>query len=197
MTEKLPRRRYWYDCEFVEDGVTIKLLSIGVVCEDGREFYAVNSQPGVMHLAAQREWLRDNVMPFLPVKLKSPETAERLISPPSRQWEWDKTHPDFPRVRAHAEIARELLAFLAPEECEPELWAYYGSYDHVAYAQLFGSMVNLPPGLPQVTHELVQRWEDVGRPPTPVQESGQHDALADARWNVELWRVCEEARLRG
>lgn len=32
--------RYFYDTEFVEDGRTIDLISIAVVAEDGREFYA-------------------------------------------------------------------------------------------------------------------------------------------------------------
>ncbi|MBA3574969.1 MAG: 3'-5' exoribonuclease, partial [Pseudonocardiales bacterium] len=32
--------RFFYDCEFIEDGLTIDLVSIGVVDEDGREFYA-------------------------------------------------------------------------------------------------------------------------------------------------------------
>lgn len=36
--------RYFYDCEFIEDGRTIELVSIGVVCEDGREFYAVSTE---------------------------------------------------------------------------------------------------------------------------------------------------------
>lgn len=34
---------YCYDTEFLEDGSTIELISIGIVCEDGREYYAVNS----------------------------------------------------------------------------------------------------------------------------------------------------------
>ena len=29
--------RYFYDTEFIEDGTTIELVSIGVVAEDGRE----------------------------------------------------------------------------------------------------------------------------------------------------------------
>jgi len=33
--------RYFYDCEFIEDGRLIDLVSIGVVDEQGREFYAV------------------------------------------------------------------------------------------------------------------------------------------------------------
>ena len=30
-----------YDFEFLEDGSTIEPISIGMVCEDGREYYAV------------------------------------------------------------------------------------------------------------------------------------------------------------
>ena len=36
--------RYFYDCEFVEDGRTIDLVSIGMVCDDGREYYAISSE---------------------------------------------------------------------------------------------------------------------------------------------------------
>ena len=36
--------RYFYDCEFIEDGRTVDLVSIGVVDEFGREFYAVSTE---------------------------------------------------------------------------------------------------------------------------------------------------------
>ena len=36
--------RFFIDTEFVEDGKTIDLISIGIVCEDGREFYAVSTE---------------------------------------------------------------------------------------------------------------------------------------------------------
>lgn len=193
MTNTRRRKRFFYDCEFIEDGRTIGLLSIGVVDEDGREFYAINQNSQVMTAAVQHEWLRGNVLPYLPIQVTSPADAAGLISPPSWRWSWDTTHPDYGRVMPHRQIARELLAFLDPRSCEPELWAYFAAYDHVAYAQLWGPMSELPEGLPQFTHDLQQRWEDAGCPPKPVQESGQHDALADARWNVKLWRVCEEA----
>jgi hypothetical protein len=188
------KRRVFYDTEFVEDGRTIGLLSIGAVDEDGREFYAVNQNSQVMTHAVQRAWLRDNVIPYLPVNLVSPEGAAGLISPPSWKWSWDTAHPDYGRVMPHRQIARELLEFLDPRGREPELWAWFGAYDHVTYAQLWGPMVELPPGLPMVTHELVQRWEDAGCPPKPAQESGLHNALGDARWNRQLWQACEEAR---
>jgi hypothetical protein len=72
--------RYFIDTEFVEDGVTIDLISIGVVAEDGRELYLESTQVP-WHRAS--EWVNENVRPHLlggnwPV----PETeiAKRLLS---------------------------------------------------------------------------------------------------------------------
>jgi hypothetical protein len=55
--------RYFLDTEFYEDGKTIDLISIGLVCEDGREFYAV-SQDAELHRVS--DWVRSNVLPSLP-----------------------------------------------------------------------------------------------------------------------------------
>lgn len=54
--------RYFLDCEFIEDGHTIDLLSIGMCCEDGREFYAEN---GEADLAKANDWVKANVLPHL------------------------------------------------------------------------------------------------------------------------------------
>ena len=35
--------RFFYDTEFIEDGETIELISIGIVGDDGREYYAVST----------------------------------------------------------------------------------------------------------------------------------------------------------
>jgi hypothetical protein len=55
--------RYFLDTEFYEDGRTIDLISIAVVAEDGREFYAV-SREAQLHLVS--DWVRKNVLPSLP-----------------------------------------------------------------------------------------------------------------------------------
>lgn len=54
--------RYYLDTEFIEDGHTIDLVSIGVVCEDGREFYRENSEAD---LTKASPWVRMNVLPHL------------------------------------------------------------------------------------------------------------------------------------
>ena len=55
--------RYFYDCEFIEDGTTIDLVSVGVVAEDGREFYAVSTE---FDSSTAGPWVRRNVLPKLP-----------------------------------------------------------------------------------------------------------------------------------
>lgn len=54
--------RYFLDTEFIERPFCIDLLSIGIVAEDGREFYAVNSYAD--HSKAS-DWVRENVLPHL------------------------------------------------------------------------------------------------------------------------------------
>jgi hypothetical protein len=153
--------RFFYDCEFIEDGTTIELVSIGVVAEDGREFYAVSTE---FDPARAIDWVRRNVLGKLP-------------SPGDPVW------------RSRARIRDDLLAFLT-EGGEPiELWAWMAAYDHVVLAQLWGDMRALPRAIPRFTHELRQLWEGHGSPPMPPQPSDQHDALADARHNLARWKV--------
>jgi|SRR5215471_6980597 len=54
--------RYWLDTEFIEDGRTIDLISIGIVAEDGRTFYAENMD---CDLSRASDWVKENVLPHL------------------------------------------------------------------------------------------------------------------------------------
>lgn len=62
--------KYWLDCEFEENGKTIELISIGVVSEDGRQYYAEDI---TYNRKRAPIWLRNNVLPLLdgPIKLRS------------------------------------------------------------------------------------------------------------------------------
>jgi 3'-5' exoribonuclease Rv2179c-like domain len=55
--------RFWFDTEFYEDGHTIELISIGVVSEDGRTYYAETL--GAKFLAGKSDWLVKHVLPHL------------------------------------------------------------------------------------------------------------------------------------
>jgi hypothetical protein len=153
--------RFFYDCEFIEDGNTIELVSIGMVDEDGREFYAVSTE---FDPSRAIEWVRNNVLDKLP--------------PPAN-----------PAWRSRERIRADLLEFLLGPGEQIELWAWMAAYDHVSLAQLWGDMRALPRQVPRFTHELRQRWEDLGSPPLPPAPPDQHDALADARHNLARWRA--------
>ncbi|QJY49557.1 polyadenylate-specific 3'-exoribonuclease AS [Pseudonocardia broussonetiae] len=157
--------RFFYDCEFIEDGTTIDLVSIGVVGEDGREFYAVSTEFDPSRAGA---WVRANVLPKLP-------------SPADPAW------------RSRSRLRADLLDFVTEPGGDVEMWAWIAAYDHVALCQLWGAMPALPRALPRFTRELRQRWEDAGRPALPPPTADAHDALADARLNLRRWEAIESA----
>jgi hypothetical protein len=55
--------RYFYDLEFGDTTSVVTLVSVGVVAEDGREYYAVSNEfdPLAVH-----PWVAENVLPQLP-----------------------------------------------------------------------------------------------------------------------------------
>lgn len=152
--------RYYLDTEFYENGVGIDLISIGIVAEDGREFYAVSTE-AKLHLV--NDWVRANVLPHLP-----PYNDPAWMSRRDIRW------------RIAEFIYRD-----DPVE-KPEFWAYYADYDWVAFCQLFGTMMDLPKGFPKYCLDLKQLSVSVGSPQHPPDPSGEHNALVDARWNRDL-----------
>ncbi|WP_333619217.1 polyadenylate-specific 3'-exoribonuclease AS [Dietzia sp.] len=165
--------RFFYDTEFIEDGKTIELISIGVVAEapgggPGEEFYAVSTgfDPG-----RAGDWVRRNVL-------------DKLPNPSDKAW------------RSNDRIRDDLFEFLTRNAAGGpiEMWAWVGAYDHVAVCQLWGDMPALPQQMPRFTRELKQLWELSGRPKLPEIPSAEaHSALADARHNVAKFEVIRKA----
>lgn len=177
--------KIFYDTEFVDDGDRIHLISLGMVREDGKELYAVKADLVLLRLAYQNPWLRKNVIPYLPVKLIN------------NQLEWDHDHEDIKKVfftHGHMGIREQVKTFISSTP-DPQLWAYYSAYDHVAYAQLFGRMIDLPAGFPMFTMDIKQEMVRLGNPRVPEQQNGAHNALEDARWNKETYEYLQ--RLTG
>lgn len=94
--------RYFLDTEFIEDGRTIDLLSIGIVCEDGREFYAEVDQRDVDHEKAD-EWVRTNVISHLWHKQANKSEFNK----------WTRDGGSGGLLR-RSEIAREISMFCSP-----------------------------------------------------------------------------------
>lgn len=54
--------KYFFDTEFIEDGKTIDLISIGIISSDGRTFYAEASE---CDFTKASPWVKENVFPHL------------------------------------------------------------------------------------------------------------------------------------
>jgi hypothetical protein len=188
--------RIAYDTEFLEDGQTIELISIGMISDDGDEYYAVNDDAPWRRIR-KHEWLMQNVVPQLP----QPHGDWRNNMP--HRWLCDRADAV---VRPREDVARRVREFILcarrrSENGHPlELWADYAAYDHVVLAQLFGPMVDLPPGIPMFTHdfqhELSRRGLRRDDPRLPTQAAGVHHALADARHLMKCLRWLDTQDVR-
>lgn len=152
--------RYFIDTEFFEDGRTIDLLSIGIVAEDGREYYAESSDAD---LSKADPWVRENV--FVSMNWRNQKTRHMIAA----------------EVRGFCNPI---------EYGKPEFWAYYADYDWVAVCQLFGRMIELPTGWPMYCRDFKQMLDERGNPGlTKLPEAQAHNALSDARWlRAEFFR---------
>lgn len=151
--------RYFFDTEFLEDpAYPIELISIGIVAEDGREYYAeVDLDDSVFERVLDHEWLMANVVPHL---------ARNHMK---HKWQ----------------IASEIAEFT--RNPNPEFWAYCGAYDWVVLNQLYGAMVNHPSSWAFYCNDIAQLAHNLGinrrtLPPITEEHGTAHNALADARW---------------
>lgn len=185
--------RYFYDTEFLEDGQTIELISIGIVSDDGREYYAVSADMPVDRIKQDR-WVIENVWKSLPVV----GYEEHLVTVGAGKNEIRCKTPGHldsksSLIRPRRLIANEVRDFILGGSGEVQLWADYAAYDHVVLAQLFGKMIHLPNGIPMFTNDLQQLLSYHPSYMAPDQIAGQHNALQDAR---QVARVFAEVDAR-
>jgi hypothetical protein len=68
--------KIWFDTEFIDDGHTVELLSIGLIREDGKTYYA---EPEETDRARSSEWVVANVLPHLVGPTKSRQTIANEV----------------------------------------------------------------------------------------------------------------------
>lgn len=218
--------KYFLDTEFIEGFHKplfgkrrhfLDLISIGIVCEDGREYYAISNEFSPKHAD---NWVRENVISQLPDR-----SVDYHDSPRRRQESlfW----------KSNRQISNEILAFVYPDifknfhtvekefylrtrqygwnTDQPEFYGYFADYDWVLFCSLFGRMIDLPKGFPMYCRDLKQMadeqfedyfsiYSDNGRVKFNKakekddwiaahfpQQENEHSALDDAIWNKKLY----------
>ena len=171
--------KFFLDTEFLENGKTIDLISIGIVTDE-REYYAVSNEFD-FEAAKNDAWIYENVlMPLFMDDNNFEEdgiTFENLLT--------------FSKDRNT--IKQEILEFVGEH---PVFYGYYCDYDWIAFCQLFGKMIDLPKGFPMYMIDLKQivdyfrLHKDWLRYEVPTRI--EHNALIDARWNMRLYEKLKE-----
>lgn len=221
--------KYFIDTEFIEGfhqpkflGIPIgkkrhfiDLISIGIVCEDGQEYYAVSNE---FNPKDADSWVKDNVISKLGERYKPFDTHEYdylggSIIANGDTWKSNK------------QISQEIKMFIyrdgiyssgkvEPRQENIEFYGYYSDYDWVLFCSLFGRMIDLPKGFPMYCKDLKQELDNLSDRvygvPACIRENrastksdrleyikglkgypkqtNEHNALDDAKWNLELYK---------
>ena len=159
--------RVYHDWEFLDDGKTIRPISVGMVAENGAELYYEFADAPWAEVY-QHTWLKENVVPHLTCT-----TDGSLVAGFGTQ-----------TFKSRLSIRMRVYDFLQELEAidgNLELWGWYSAYDHVCLAQLFGRMIDLPDFVPMWTNDLRQEFHRLANPGYPRQTEGLHNALSDAK----------------
>lgn len=157
--------RYFLDTEFIERGPKFPVTLISIGI--------VREDGATLYCVSAEfkdedasEWVKQNVLSQIP--------------------------RDYPRYSLQS-IAIEIKAFVRKDK--PEFWGYYADYDWVVFAQVFGTMMDLPEGFPMYCRDLKQLCDDMGNPELPKQDSREHNALSDAKWNMVAYNFLQARRV--
>lgn len=184
--------KYFLDTEFIENGQTIDLISIGIVAEpcgeqtEPRTLYLQNAE---CRFEEASEWVWRNVYPHLAhfqmrggrscAGIKNYDSG--ILASTTTGCGGDGTRPCPWATRS--EIRAAVFKFCSVEKYgKPEFWGYFADYDWVAFCQLFGRMTALPKGFPMYCRDIKQWADMLGDVRIPKPEVEIHHALEDALW---------------
>lgn len=160
----------------------IHLVSIGIVAEDGREYYAISNE---FNPKLADDWVHKNVLEHIYNSFELP-IYNRSKHIPGLWYTYTHYTPkrlmNFLRTRgkSNKQIANEIVKWISSHKTigersfswpvddsgnrilcgEPEFYAYYADYDWVVFCSLFGRMIDLPKGFPMYCKDLKQMLDD-------------------------------------
>lgn len=175
--------KLFFDTEFTGLHQKTTLISIGMISEDGRTFYAEISDYDKSQVD---DWIRDNVI----ANLKFSEPAEGE----NEYWMQSKVNAVMSLHQAWnlelretaAEVALNLQEWFKQFD-EVEIWSDCLSYDWVLFNQLFGHAFNIPKNVYYIPFDICTLMKikgvdpDINREEYSGIEGDKHNALHDAK----------------
>lgn len=189
--------KYFLDTEFLEGKQskkilnfnigktksTIDLISIGIVSEDGREYYAISKDFNLKEAwnrwqysqklisgknqQGKEYWIRENVLRPIFDEIWCKNSYKQHL----HQIPYEFTYSNFKKLinlygKSNEIISIETRNFIMETGIDYgvgehtytpiDIYTYYGDYDWVAFCWLFGKMIDLPTGFPMYSRDLKQ-----------------------------------------
>lgn len=163
---------------------TIDLISIGIVSEDGRVYYAISKEfnlreawyrydiksmtnlPGDTNTNKLKVyWIRDNVLKPIYNDLCErrgvhEKTYHFELSEPFSYKSMKYLLNRYGKTKK--QIAEEIIKFTdIPNDSKPQFYGYYSDYDWVVFCWLFGHMIDLPKNFPMYCIDLKQELDRI------------------------------------
>lgn len=171
---------YYLDTEFIEHAGGIELVSIGIVSEDGKKFYAESSD---FNPELADDWVRENVFKKLYVNPFDADKRKELAENAGMTGNHDMLYG------SNKTIADAILRFIGDEN--PVFYADYAAYDWVVFCRLFGRLVDKPKHFPYFAMDTQQMLKERGLDAAWVKENcpepeNAHNAFVDAMYVRDL-----------
>ncbi len=163
----MAKKKFYLDMEFNQRNVgghtVFEMISIGLIDEDGRTYYAVSNEFN-LKAAQENQFVNDVVLP----RLGLPQT------------EW----------KSKDQIRQEVLDFIGCDEKNQALIHYWWiPHDFMLLSDLLGEgdFMNMPPQIDRIGVNVAQTWKELGSPhiKLSVDSDEEHNALVDAIWLKE------------
>jgi hypothetical protein len=181
--------KHFLDTEFIESAAGIQLVSIGIVREDGKKFYAESC---TFDERLADRWVKENVIAKLKFYGQPDEAINTCVEID------DKNGPGvITEVFGTEAYIKERLLDWFFGGSDPEFYAYFADYDWVLFCRIFGRMIDLPKNFPMFCMDLKQKMVHCGLSKEWKQKvcpdpEGEHNALVDAEWNMKLSNAIDE-----
>lgn len=189
----------------------IDLISIGVYREDGKSLHLISSD---YNYNDANDWVKENVI--IPLYKETVHgDARNLWSASNFHKGYGLSNRLISaKVALFMGCFEDSLFWRAPPNIE--VYGYYADYDWVLFCSLFGRMIDLPKGFPMYCRDLKQMLDEKIEKLTNCdffhyfhqekeltfdeklraikeknikypKQTNEHNALADAKWNCELY----------
>lgn len=188
--------KVFFDTEFTGLHKNTTLISIGLIAEDGRTFYAEFNDYDKSQID---EWIENNVMKNL------------IMSPPLKgeqeYYSKSRFNPEIPLTQEFTlqtrgnkhEIADELYLWLQQFE-NVEIWSDCLSYDWVLFNDIWGHAFNIPSNVYYIPFDICTLFKvkgvnpDISREEFAGLKGGEqkHNAL----WDAKVIKACYENLMR-